>query len=122
MLKGRYNLDKKQNRSVNIKFLFNQFLHIYIFSTCVDKLDCIEDILFSSDKDKDKCLYKISIEKLMEIVSYIVHSDVYKRSWKRDPEAKHVFQIKQKYVFDSSVKSLGLLIAILFKKIILSQK
>lgn len=63
-----YNLDEEEVVSRNLRFLCNKFIHSYVFEECFDdESGLLLGIFFSSDKDRNKALYYIEIQKIIEI-------------------------------------------------------
>ena len=51
----------------DLLFLCNQIVHSYIFVLSFDRADCLEGVFFTSDYQRNKSLYFIHIDKVVEI-------------------------------------------------------
>jgi hypothetical protein len=67
-----YDLSEEETVSRNLAFVCNKFVHSYVFEECFDSEgNFLVGILFNSDKDRNKFLYYIEIQKLIEIFEQV---------------------------------------------------
>lgn len=63
-----YNLDEEEVVSRNLRFLCNKMVHSYVFEEFFDdESGLLTGIFFNSDKDRNKALYYIEIQKIIDI-------------------------------------------------------
>lgn len=103
-----YDFDKPVGGNISIDRICNALIHSYIFCLGENEKSEIDSFLFSSDKDIEKFIYKMSIEKFINMLKWIGHSDVCDIDMKRDKDDKSVFKIKRNYSFDALIPRKGL--------------
>lgn len=67
-----YNLDEEEIVSRNLRFICNKLIHSYVFEECFDhESGLLLGIFFNSDQDRNKALYYIEIQKIIEIFNQV---------------------------------------------------
>jgi hypothetical protein len=67
-----YNLNEEEVISRNLRFLCNRLVHSYVFEERFDdESGLLLGIFFNSDKDRNKALYYIEIQKIIDIFEQV---------------------------------------------------
>lgn len=74
-----YNLNEQLNVTLTLSDLCNLFVHSYIFSPCVED-NSLDYIFINSSNTKNKYCYLIKIDKLFELINYIIEDNVVESS------------------------------------------
>lgn len=69
-----YNLNEVGNEIRTLKFLCDQFVHSYIFKIVKEENGGIFRFYFTSDRDKDKKLFSIAAQEIIDIL-FLVGND-----------------------------------------------
>ncbi len=81
-----YNFDKPQSEKRHLWFIASRVIHSFIFNICINQNGGFDGILFTSDIDKNKKLYTLSLEQLMRIFEAVGNDYVIKIEYKKCPE------------------------------------
>src|ERR1035437_7645616 len=90
-----FDFEKPREDKFDLIFLSNQIVHSYIFNPAFDEDDfTLSAIHFSSDQDRNKWLYELSIEKVIEVfekvgTNYPASSSMYFDESKKDYKIYH---------------------------------
>lgn len=79
-----YDLNRARSVSISLKVLLNTIIHSFAF-TPVEKNNVIRGFFVTSDWQKDKALYQISLKQYQKIITKIAHDDVVYLSRKLNP-------------------------------------
>lgn len=84
-----FDFDNPKQEKFDLLFLSNQIVHSYVFAPAFDESFCLSAIHFSSDKDRNKWLYEISITTIISIFdkvgsNYPASSSMYFDETKKD--------------------------------------
>ena len=74
-----YNLNEQLNVTITLSDLCNLFVHSYIFSPFVED-NSLDYIFINSSNTKNKYCYLIKIDKLFELINYIIEDNVVESS------------------------------------------
>ena len=74
-----YNLNEQLNVTLTLSDLCNLFVHSYIFSPFVED-NSLDYIFINSSNTKNKYCYLIKIDKLFELINYIIEDNVVESS------------------------------------------
>lgn len=87
-----YDLSNKIDCKLDLSFLINQFVHSFIFYPVITNCPLYKyhftSLLFNSDSEKDKFLYEIEIEKIIELFNNIGNSNITYTCRKWNPKKK----------------------------------
>ncbi|WP_412462021.1 hypothetical protein ACK2SD_10060 [Pseudomonas sp. SC11] len=81
-----YDLSKAGQEGRDVKFLCGQIIHSFVFAPCMSEGGGLDGAFFSSDFDKDKFLYFISIDEVISLFRQVGNDDPCDIKWSRDPE------------------------------------
>lgn len=82
-----YDLSNKINCKLDLSFLINQFIHSFIFypviTNCPLSKYHFTSLLFNSDSEKDKFLYELNIQQIIDLFNKIGNSNItyIRRTW-----------------------------------------
>lgn len=76
-----YNLDKSHSESRDLGFIASRIVHSFIFNLCVNDNGGFDGILFTSDSDKNKKLYTLTADEIINIFELVGNNDVTKLEW-----------------------------------------
>ncbi|WP_400769997.1 hypothetical protein [Methylosinus sporium] len=85
-----YDFSISYQETREIWFLCGRIIHSYVFMPFVDCLDDdnlhgVSGLMFASDIDKDKKLYVVDIDTVIEIFELVGHDEVVELNWSKDP-------------------------------------
>ncbi len=84
-----FNLNKENQEHVKLEFLCNQIIHSYILQICFEEFhDGLIGLFFCSDKKRNKKLYYIEIDNLIELLISISQDYPTNSIKKFNPETK----------------------------------
>lgn len=66
-----YDLDDIRVETKNLRFLCNQFVHSYIFEVVIENGVGLSFCYFTSDRDKNKKIFFITVEMLVHILNLV---------------------------------------------------
>ena len=66
-----YDLDDVRSETKNLRFLCNQFVHSYIFEIVIEDSVGLSCFYFTSDRDKNKKIFFITVELLIHILTLV---------------------------------------------------
>ncbi|MDB6268910.1 hypothetical protein [Lactobacillus amylovorus] len=93
---GCFDLEKSKEIHVNEKLICNSLIHSYVFWTELkEENGPVQGFYVSSDKDKNKILYRVNMEDYIKFLTLAIDSEVLDQEIKFDKE-------KQDYVFKNS--------------------
>lgn len=70
-LEELYQFDRPTKDRMNLRDLSNQFIHSYVFSLMHSEDGGLDSILFCSDRQRNRFLYKIEVDTLVEVFKAI---------------------------------------------------
>jgi len=88
-----YNFDKPQSEKRHLWFIASRVIHSFIFNLCINQDGGFDGILFTSDIDKNKKLYMLSLDQLIKIFEVVGNDYVVKIEYKKCPETGKEFTI-----------------------------
>ena len=109
-----YDLSKKIDCKLDLSFLINQFIHSFIFYPVITECPLCKyhftSLLFNSESEKDKFLYELDIQQIIELFNKIGNSNITYIRWLWNPKKKkydilneeNVHEIPQ-YILDNRV-------------------
>jgi hypothetical protein len=103
-----FSLEKGCKANINLKLFSNWLIHSYIFTLEFTEEGIVSGFLFTSDEEKDGYIYKIGLEKFVNILKLVGHSGVIQSRVKRNSEEKIGFSIERQYGFDDCIPRKGL--------------
>ena len=93
---GCFDLEKSSEIHVNEKLICNSLIHSYVFWTELkEENGPVQGFYVSSDKDRNKILYRVNMEDYIGFLNLAVNSEVLDQEIKFDEK-------KQDYVFKNS--------------------
>lgn len=96
-LDALYDLENPENRDLDLKALCNQFIHSYVFSPVFSDDNRLQSILVTSDHQRSRVLYEVSIEQLISLFELAGADYPNHISWHYDP-------IKRDYIVHASTE------------------
>lgn len=66
-----YDFDNEQVVLKKIIFFCHQFIHSYVFEVVFDDHYCLNGVFVNSDRERNKALYLIKIQKIIDIFEQI---------------------------------------------------
>ncbi|MBN2380733.1 hypothetical protein JXM67_13120 [candidate division WOR-3 bacterium] len=63
-----YNFESAIQVELDVKFVCNQIIHSYVFVSVFDEQGRLAAILFSSDRKRNFCIYKIELPRIIEFL------------------------------------------------------
>ena len=81
-----YDLSKASQEGRDVMFVCGRIIHSFVFAPCMSEAGGLDGAFFSSDLDKDKCLYFISIDEVISLFRQVGNDDPCDIKWSRDPE------------------------------------
>lgn len=82
-LEKLYDLEKLNKETRDILFVCGRIIHSFIFTLAIDD-DGLFGILFTSDTDKDKKLYSLELDEVINIFEQVGHDDPKEVKWEKD--------------------------------------
>jgi hypothetical protein len=77
----------------DLEFVNGRIIHSFIFTPCVTEKGRLEGILFTSDLDKNKKLYSMTIEDVITIFERVGNDDPTDIQWQKHPDGKETLKI-----------------------------
>jgi len=81
-----YDLEHSSQETRDIWFISSRIVHSFIFTPILGKQGGLEGIFFTSDTDKDKKLYQLDIDSVIEIFKAVGNDDPTHIEWRKNPE------------------------------------
>ncbi|MDO9420419.1 MAG: hypothetical protein Q7T66_07145 [Herminiimonas sp.] len=81
-----YDFDSGGGEVRDIWFISGRIIHSFIFSPLFTEEGSLEAILFTSDTDKDKRLYSMHIDKVIDLFTLVGNDNLSLIVWRQDPE------------------------------------
>jgi len=81
-----YNLNKSHSEERDLWFISSRIIHSFIFNLCVNEEGGFDGILFTSDTDKNKKLYTLTVEQIIKLFELVGNNHVNRIYWERCPE------------------------------------
>ena len=81
-----YNLEKSHSEKRDLWFIASRITHSFIFNLCDNETGGFDGILFTSDSDKNKKLYTLSLNEIIILFELVGNNDVTEIKWHRCPE------------------------------------
>ena len=81
-----YDFETSGDELRDIFFICGRIIHSFIFSSVFAEKGGIEAILFTSDTDKEKRLYSMNIDRVIELFLLVGSNDPVQIIWSRDPK------------------------------------
>ena len=81
-----YDLDVLHKDSRDLWFISSRIVHSFIFNLCINEKGNFDGILFTSDNDKNKKLYQMNINQIIEIFELVGNNNVTELIWKKCPK------------------------------------
>lgn len=81
-----YDFSKTHQEERDLWFIASRIIHGFIFNIRVSEFGGLHGVLFTSDNDKNRKLYTLSIEKIIEIFREVGTNEVTKIYWHICPE------------------------------------
>lgn len=88
-----YSFDKAQSEKRHLWFIASRIIHSFIFNLCISQNGGFNGILFTSDIDKNKKLYMLSLDQLIKIFEAVGNDKVVKVEYKKCSETGKEFTI-----------------------------
>jgi hypothetical protein len=86
-----YDLDKTHSEKRDLWFISSRIVHSFIFNLCVNENGGFDGILFTSDTDKNKKLYTLNIDQIIELFELVGNNNVTNVHWQKCPETGEEF-------------------------------
>jgi hypothetical protein len=83
-----YNLEKSHSEKRDLWFIASRITHSFIFNLCVNETGGFDGVLFTSDSDKNKKLYTLSLNEIINLFELVGNNDVTEIKWHRCPETR----------------------------------
>jgi len=81
-----YDLTTSRHDSRTIRFICNMFIHSFVFAPIVGEHGGLDGLFFTSDREKDRKLFSIDIDAVIEIFERVGGDYPSSMEWRRDPE------------------------------------
>ncbi|WP_288392139.1 hypothetical protein [uncultured Herbaspirillum sp.] len=81
-----YDFNKPGREKRDVWFVCGRLIHSFVFVPVFGELGGIEAVFFTSDTDKDKRLYGIHIDKIIDLFHLVGSDAPMALTWKRDPK------------------------------------
>ncbi|MFY3009817.1 hypothetical protein ACOTI4_02825 [Achromobacter xylosoxidans] len=81
-----YDLSKASQEGRDVMFVCGRIIHSFVFAPCISEGGGLDGAFFSSDLDKDKCLYFISIDEVTSLFRQVGNDDPCDIKWSCDLE------------------------------------
>jgi len=88
-----YDFNKPQLENRYLWFIASRIIHSFIFNLCINEGGGFDGILFTSDIDKNKKLYMLSLDELIKIFEAVGNDYVVKIEYKKCPKTGKEFTI-----------------------------
>ena len=82
-----YDLGAPNKENRDLWFIASRLIHSYIFSICESENGGFLGVYFTSDSDKNKKLYYLSVDEIIAIFEEVGNNYVTEFSWKKDSES-----------------------------------
>ena len=66
-----FDLSKSRRVNQSLKFIYDQMIHTYVFSPWFDENHKLAGVFFSSDREKDECVFRLGIDELIQVFENI---------------------------------------------------
>jgi hypothetical protein len=86
-----YDLDKTHSEKRDLWFISSRIIHSFIFNLCVNENGGFDGILLTSDTDKNKKLYTLNIDQIIELFELVGNNNVTNVHWQKCPETGEEF-------------------------------
>lgn len=80
-LEKLYDLDKSHTEERDLWFIASRIVHSFIFNLCINEGGGFEGILFTSDTDKNKKLYELSVTQIIMLFELVGNNYVTEVKW-----------------------------------------
>lgn len=80
-----YDLSKSWQEMRDVMFVCGRIIHSFVFAPCQSENGGLHGVFFSSDADKEKCLYFVCIDELISLFRQVGNDDPCDIKWSRDP-------------------------------------
>ena len=81
-----YDLNKSHSENRDLWFIASRIIHSFIFNLCINENGGFDGIMFTSDSDKNKKLYMLDVEQIINLFELVGKNDVTRIEWSRCPE------------------------------------
>jgi hypothetical protein len=81
-----YDLSKNAQGARDVEFVCGRIIHSFVFAPCQSESGGLHGAFFSSDHDRNKCLYFISTDELISLFRAVGNDDPSDIRWSRDPD------------------------------------
>ncbi|MBS7422329.1 hypothetical protein KIE16_04965 [Pseudomonas syringae] len=79
-----YDLSKSGNEIRDVLFVCGRLIHSFVFAACVSDTGGLHGAFFNSDRDKDSCLYFITIDAVISLFRIVGNDDPCHIEWSRN--------------------------------------
>lgn len=93
-----YDLKMSTKASISLKTLSNIIIHSYVFLVELNEDEGVDSFFVTSDKDKEKLVYKVNLRAFVKMLQDIGYADVNQLSLKVDSDKKSSFAISRTYI------------------------
>lgn len=80
-----YDLSESGQEVRDVLFVCGRIIHSFVFAPCQSEDGGLYGAFFSSDRDKDSCLYFISIDEVISLFRQVGNDDPCHIEWSREP-------------------------------------
>jgi hypothetical protein len=88
-----YDFEEVHRETRDLEFINGRIIHSFIFMPYVTEKGRLEGILFTSDLDKNKKLYSMSIEDVIAVFERVGNDDPTDIQWEKHPGGKETVKI-----------------------------
>lgn len=81
-----YNLNRPHSESRDLWFIASRIIHSFIFNIYVNEGGGFDGAFFTSDSDKNKKLYSLTTDEIIDIFELVGNNNVTELEWYRCPE------------------------------------
>jgi len=81
-----YDLDSSHQTQRTLAWLSNQMIHSYIFIVSVDDECGMDGIFFVSDKERNKAIHYLPVERIVEVFETIANNSPWRAQYRFNPE------------------------------------
>ncbi len=81
-----YELGASNKENRDLWFIASRLIHSYIFTICESEKGGFSGVYFTSDSDKNKKLYYLSVDEIISIFTETGNNYVTEFTWKKDSE------------------------------------
>jgi hypothetical protein len=79
-----YDLSNSGDEIRDVLFVCGRLIHSFVFAPCLSDTGGLHGAFFSSDRDKDTCLYFITIDAVISLFRRVGSDDPCRIEWSRD--------------------------------------